>query len=152
VHVRTRQQKRQDTTTNSETQPLINCFCAYVSLDVIYALTVLTFICLWLLNVAKLTVFTMAIEWAVGFIGISMHVCALWQSNRLLDISFKKHFTTIDFNYKTLLSAVFIFVALCLLLRTVPFGNSITHAHSSLHFWILVGSSYLMGFGLIATK
>jgi hypothetical protein len=30
------QQKRQDTTTNSETHPLINCFCAYVSLDVIY--------------------------------------------------------------------------------------------------------------------
>ena len=126
--------------------------CAYVSLDVIYLLTVLTFICMWSLNVAKLTVFTMAIEWAVGFIGITMHVCALWQSNRLLDISFTKHYMTIDFNCKTLLSAVFMFVAIFLLLRTVPYGNSITHAQSSLHFWILVGTSYLLGFCLIATK
>jgi hypothetical protein len=50
----------------------------------------------------------MAIEWAVGFIGISMHVCALWQSNRLLHVSlkksFQKHSTTIDFSCKTLLS------------------------------------------------
>ena len=146
------QQQRPDTTRNSETQPLINCFRAYVSLDVIYLLTVLTFICMWSLNVAKLTVFTMAIEWAVGFIGITMHVCALWQSNRLLDISFTKHYMTIDFNCKTLLSAVFMFVAIFLLLRTVPYGNSITHAQSSLHFWILVGTSYLLGFCLIATK
>ena len=45
------EEKRQDI--NSETQPSINCFRAYVSLDVIYALTVLAFICLWSLNVAK---------------------------------------------------------------------------------------------------
>ena len=141
-----------DTKTN-ETQPVFNCLCAYVSLDVIYELAVILFIVLWSVDVAKLTAFTMATEWAVGLIAICMHVCALWQSSHQLNLSFKQHETSIDLHCgKALLSAVCIFVALYVLLGTVPPVPDITHAQSSLNFWILVVSSYLMGFGLIVTK
>jgi hypothetical protein len=120
-----------DTKTNSDTQDLCNCLCAYDSLDVIYALTVIVFICLWLVNVANLTAFTMAIEWAVGCIAIGMHMCALWKSSRQLDLSFTRHNTTIDADYgKTLLSLVCVLVALCVLLGTVPPLTDIAHVHS----------------------
>ena len=136
-----------------EMSPVFNCLCAYVGLDVIYALMVVMFICLYLVNVAKLTAFTMAIEWAVGIVAICLHMCALGQSRHLLDLSCTKQQPTRDVNCaKTLLSLVCVLVGLCVLFGTVPPLPDATHTHTSLNFWIVVLSSYAMGLGLIATK
>ena len=93
--------RNQDTTqeTNMEMSPVFNCLCAYVGLDVIYALMVVMFICLYLVNVAKLTAFTMAIEWAVGIVAICLHMCALGQSRRLLDLSCTEQQPTRDVHW-----------------------------------------------------